>query len=67
LRRSAPGDTRVVCQPGSMKRMKRSVRTARKSGYLARPSERRQRTADDARGLLRVNERLLKICRYREI
>src|SRR5215213_5048454 len=67
LKRSAPGDTRVVCQRGSMNRLKRSVRAARKNGYLIRPSERRRLSAADARRLLRVNERLFKLCKYREI
>lgn len=67
LKRSAPGNTRVVCQPGSMKRLKRSVRAARKNGYLVRPSERRQLSAADASRLLRVNARLFKKCHFREI
>src|SRR3954471_13995610 len=67
LKRKAPGQTRVVCQPGSMKRLKRSVRAARKNGYLIRPSERRQLSAADAKRLLRVNERLFKKCRFKEI
>src|SRR5215218_8631790 len=67
LKRSAPGDTRVVCQRGSMNRLKRSVRAARKNGYLIRPSERRRLSPADARRLLRVNERLFKLCKYREI
>src|SRR3954470_13560168 len=67
LKRNAPGKTRVVCQPGSMNRLKRSVRAARKNGYLIRPSERRQLSAAAAKRLLRVNERLLKKCRFKEI
>lgn len=67
LRRSAPGDTHVVCQRGSMNRLKRSVRAARKNGYLIRPSDRRRLSAADARRLLRINERLRKLCRFREI
>jgi len=67
LKRSAPGQTRVVCQRGSLNRLKRSVRAARKNGYLVRPSDRRQLSAAAARRLLRVNERLRKLCRFSEI
>jgi hypothetical protein len=67
LKRSAPGETHVVCQRGSLNRLKRSVRAARKNGYLVRPSDRRQLSAAAARRLLRVNERLRKLCRFSEI
>jgi hypothetical protein len=67
LKRSAPGDTHVVCQRGSMNRLKRSVRAARKNGYLIRPSDRRRLSAAAASRLLRVNERLRKLCRFSEI
>src|SRR5215213_3269903 len=67
LKRSAPGKTRVVCQRGSMSQLKRSVRAARKNGYFVRPSDHRELSAADARRLLRVNQRLRKLCKYREI
>ena len=56
-----------MCQRGSVNRLKRSIRAARKNGYLVRPSDRRQLSAADAKRLLRVNERLRKLCRYSEI
>src|SRR5687768_9852404 len=67
LKRSAPGDTHVVCQRGSINRLKRSIRSARKNGYLVRPSDRRELSAADARRLLRVNQRLRKLCRFSEV
>ena len=67
LRKSAPGRTRVVCQPGSMRRLRRGIRRARARGYEIRPSDRRRLSRKGARRLLRINRRLRKLCRYREI
>jgi hypothetical protein len=35
---SQPGDTRVVCQPGSLKRLDASLAVAKTTGYILRPS-----------------------------
>jgi hypothetical protein len=67
LRAKAPGRTRVVCQRSSMRRLKRSIRRARRSGYDVRPSEHRRLGRKQARRLLRVNRRLRKMCRFHEI
>src|SRR5947208_16894445 len=44
LDRKAPGDTRVVCQPDSLKLLKASVANAEKSGYDIRPTDHRTLT-----------------------
>jgi len=67
LKRSAPGNTRVVCQPGSLKRAVRSIRRARRNGYEIRPTDRRRMSARQARRLTRLNQLLAQRCRYREI
>jgi hypothetical protein len=38
LRAKARGDTRVVCQRGSLRRAIRSINSAQKNGYVLRPS-----------------------------
>jgi hypothetical protein len=67
LRKSAPGETRVVCQKRSMRRLKRSVRRARKKGYDIRPSDHRRLSRKQARRLLRINRRLRRLCEFRQI
>ncbi|HEX2233223.1 MAG TPA: hypothetical protein VHG69_07655 [Thermoleophilaceae bacterium] len=67
LRRSAPGRTRVVCQRSSMETLRRGLRRARKRGYFIRPSDHRRVSRRQARTLLRINKRLLEMCRYRQI
>ena len=67
LHKKAPGTTRVVCQPGSMAAMRRSVATALKNGYDIRPSDQRQLPRKRARALLSINRQLKKMCRYSEI
>jgi hypothetical protein len=39
LRAKARGDTRVVCQRGSLRRAIRSINSARRKGYVLRPSQ----------------------------
>ena len=34
-----PGKVRVVCQPDSLRQAKRSIRSARKTGFKVRPSQ----------------------------
>jgi hypothetical protein len=67
LRRSAAGRTRVVCQRSSMETLRRGLRRARKRGYFIRPSDHRRVSRKQARRLLRINKRLRKLCRYRQI
>ncbi len=67
LRKSAPGDTRVVCKKSSMARLKRSIRRARKNGYDIRPSDHRRLSRKQARRLLRLNRRLKRMCEFRQI
>jgi len=67
LKKQLPGDTRVVCQADSMTRLKRSIADARRNGYEIRPSDRRSLSAKQARKLLKVNQKLRKLCRFREI
>jgi len=67
LNRKLVGETRVVCQPDSMARVKQSIATARKDGYSVRPSDHRKLRPYTARLILRINRRLKKMCRYSEI
>jgi hypothetical protein len=67
LNKRKRGKTRVVCQPGSLKRALRSIKRARRSGYEVRPTVKRRLTAKQARRLKRINRRLKKMCRFREI
>ena len=68
LRRRPPGKTRVVCQKGSLKRAYRSIRQARRGGYIVRPSQaRRKLTRKQARRQRRLNRRLFKRCRFRNV
>ncbi|NYJ01466.1 hypothetical protein HNR19_002164 [Nocardioides thalensis] len=67
LDRGRVGQTRVVCQPDSLQRLRRSVAHARRHGYDERPTVHRRLTERRARTLLRVNERLFERCRYRQI
>ena len=68
LRRKPPGKTRVVCQKGSMRRLRGAIRGARRHGYEVRPSEEpRKLSARRAKKLRRFNARLKKRCRFRSI
>ena len=67
LKSKPPGRTRVVCQRGSLKRALRSVRRARRNGYMLRPTDRRRLSAKQARRLAGFNRKLAKRCRFREI
>lgn len=59
--------TRVVCQPDSLKRVKRSIAQARRTGYSIRPTDHRTFSRREARQLRRINTRLFRMCRYHEI
>jgi Right handed beta helix region len=68
LNRRARGNTRVVCKKDSLRRAYRSIRLARRSGYIVRPSQPRRRlTRAQARRQRRINRRLFKRCRFRHI
>jgi hypothetical protein len=67
LDRKKPGSTRVVCQKNSLKLLNASIAKARKSGYFIRPSDKRKLSAKQARTLKKLNQRLFKLCRFREI
>lgn len=61
------GQTRVVCHGDSMKRVKRAIRRARKHGYDIRPTDHRKLTKKRARGLMAINRKLRKMCKFHEI
>ena len=67
LKKSLPGDTRVVCQKKSLSLLKKSIARGRTEGYTYRPSERLKLSAKRAERLLTINRRLFKMCRYKEI
>ena len=64
---TATKNTRVVCRPDSMARLRRSVRRARRTGYDIRPTDHRSFSAKAGRRLLRVNRSLRKRCRFKSI
>jgi len=62
------GVTRVVCQPDSVKRLKRSIADATSAGYVLRPTQPRQTiSAAEGRALLSVNQQLFKRCAFDSI
>ena len=67
LKKKLPGETRVVCQRDSMALLRKSIAEALKNGYEIRPSDRRELSRKQARKLLKVNGRLRRMCRFREI
>jgi hypothetical protein len=67
LKKKPPGKTRVVCKKGSLKRARRAIKRARRSGYSIRPSDRRKLTAKQAKRLRRLAKRFTKRCKFREI
>jgi hypothetical protein len=67
LDRRRPGDTRVVCQQGSLTVARRAIDRARKHGYDLRPTDHRTLSAKQARLLRRLNAKLFARCHYREI
>ncbi|MFL5894922.1 MAG: right-handed parallel beta-helix repeat-containing protein [Thermoleophilaceae bacterium] len=64
---SAPGDTRVVCRPDSLRRAKDSISRARTQGYNVRPTDHRRLGARDAQDLLAINRSLFALCQYDQI
>jgi Right handed beta helix region len=68
LKRSAPGDTHVVCKSDSLRRAKRSVRRARRSGWKLRPTAaKRKLSKKGARKLVALNTKLAERCKFRHI
>lgn len=68
LKAKARGDTRVVCQRGSLKRAIRSINSARRKGYVLRPSQGKKKlSARNARRLKRQNRAFAKRCKFRSI
>ena len=69
LDKKKPGQTRVVCQGrSSIKRLKKSIKNAKKKGWRLRPSEGRIKLKDKkADKNLEFNRRLLKHCAYDSI
>jgi hypothetical protein len=68
LRKRSRGDTRVVCQRGSLKRALRSISQAHRTGYTLRPSQGSKKlSARNARRLKRQNRAFYKRCRFKSI
>ena len=67
LNRRAPGDTRVVCQPDSLRLAEASIARARAQGYDVRPTDHRRLSKAQARQLLSINRKLFTRCKYKEI
>jgi hypothetical protein len=67
LKKSKTSKTRVVCQSDSLTLLKKAVRNARTNGYEIRPSDKRKLSKKQGRWLVRVNTKLFKRCRYKEI
>src|SRR4051812_27871844 len=68
LKRVKGTSVRVVCQPNSMKRAKREIRRARRTGFRNRPTEPLKKlSAKAAKRWLTLNRKFRKKCRYSEI
>ena len=63
-----PGVTRVVCQKDSLKRLHKSVKEAKTTGYLLRPTQPRNIiTRKEANALNKLNKQLKAKCAYSSI
>jgi hypothetical protein len=68
LDRSAPGDTRVVCQSDSLSRALDAIRAARSHGFRLRPTAPlRKLSGAAAARLADINRSLFDRCRYHDI
>ena len=68
LKSESRGDTRVVCQRGSLKRAIRSINRAHTKGYVLRPSQGTKKlSARNARRLKRQNRAFFKRCKFKSI
>ena len=63
LNAKKPGKTLVVCKDDSMKRLQKSITSARKHGYDVRPTDHRKLSKAKAASLLRINKQLFEQCR----
>ena len=58
----------MVCKGNSLRKLRGSVRRARRAGYKDRPTQKRKKLGrKQARKLLRINRRLRKRCKFRSI
>jgi hypothetical protein len=67
LNKKLPGTTRVVCQSNSLTLVKQSIAKARKSGYEIRPTDKRSLSKKSGDRLMKLNRKLKKLCKYKEI
>src|SRR3954454_3009792 len=68
LSRRGPGQTRVVCQSDSIKRLRASLAAARRDGYVLRPSQPRLHVSRKAaKSLLALNRKLVKRCSFHDV
>src|SRR3954462_3166041 len=58
LKKKPPGKTLVVCKSDSLKRLKKSIASARRKGYAIRPHDHRKFSKKQAKALLKVNKAL---------
>jgi hypothetical protein len=66
--RRGAGKVRVVCQPGSLKRVKRAIKRGQTTGYKDRPTQAaRKLSARQAKRLLSANQSFFANCGFREI
>ncbi len=62
------GKTRVVCKRNSLAKLRKSVRRGIRRGYQDRPTQKRKHLSPrQGRRLLRVNQRLKRLCRFHSI
>ncbi|MDX6651565.1 MAG: hypothetical protein QOJ38_346 [Solirubrobacterales bacterium] len=67
LDRGAPGNTRVVCQHGSLGKVRDAIARARRHGYDIRPHDHRSLSRTGAARLLSINKQLMRRCGFSEI
>ena len=68
LRKKPPGRTRVVCKTNSLKRAKKEINRSRTQGFRYRPTGRLVKlNRKQVRKWKRMNTKLFKRCRFREI
>jgi hypothetical protein len=68
LRKSKTVKTRVVCHRGSLRAARRQIKSARTKGFKYRPTAAtRKLTKKQAARLLKINKKLFKRCKFREI
>jgi hypothetical protein len=68
LSTEGPGVTRVVCQPDSIKRLNASIASAKRYGYVLRPTQPRVKiTKPEAVALRTLNRALFKSCKLSKL